>query len=579
MSDYDTRNSASPKMNPDLSRAGTPLAERSRPINTSKPPVRPVSMKIPTRPSTCTAKDTPYVNKLKSLSSYKVTKQLGEGSFGTVKQATDDRGRLVALKQMLHKNNKDGFPVTSLREINIMRKLKHRNVLILIEMLYEPGDPLRKTTASWFMAMPYMSHDLAGVLSNPRITLAVPQLKTLMKQILEGIQYIHEQRFFHRDIKTANLLLDFKGTLKIADLGLARPYKGHVPTLNSGPSGGQGRYTGLVVTRWYRPPELLLGERSYTTAVDLWGIGCVFGEMYEKKPILKGPSDIEQAYYIFNLVGGPTAENWPRHKELPGNDVDLHKVYEQPTLKRRFGALMDPLAIDLMEKLLMLDPVRRFNALDALNHKWFSTEPLPCLEEYLTGWEESHEQDKKKFEAEGTQTRPTAPPMTIVPRPPKTVPKLPRPPQSRERILKGGSSYRPGLGELPKHPYPDDRRRPQPEKRPFSNLLYDDPPSRTTRDKRESLNSRNRSPMVERASSARFTPIGPRNGIPTGPAGLRRSESPSQAPPQRSKTLDISSMLNSVSQSIMHKDGRKDEGESKRRRDEPVASDNKQKDR
>lgn len=124
-----------------------------------------------------------------------------------------------------------------------------------------------------YMVTPYMDHDLSGLLDNPSVHFKEPQIKCYMQQLLNGLCYLHDNHILHRDMKAANLLINNRGILQIADFGLARHYDG--PTPQPGRPTGQGRrdYTGLVVTRWYRPPELLLQLRQYTTAIDVWGVG------------------------------------------------------------------------------------------------------------------------------------------------------------------------------------------------------------------------------------------------------------------------------------------------------------------
>jgi serine/threonine-protein kinase BUR1 len=126
-----------------------------------------------------------------------------------------------------------------------------------------------------YMVTPYMDHDLSGLLENPNVQFTEPQIKCYMLQLLEGTRYLHDNHILHRDMKAANLLINNKGILQIADFGLARHYDEPVPRAGSG--GGEARrdYTTLVVTRWYRPPELLMHLRKYTTAIDLWGVGYV----------------------------------------------------------------------------------------------------------------------------------------------------------------------------------------------------------------------------------------------------------------------------------------------------------------
>jgi serine/threonine-protein kinase BUR1 len=137
------------------------------------------------------------------------------------------------------------------------------------------GTDDKRKRAIMYMVTPYMDHDLSGLLENPSVQFTEPQIKCYMLQLLEGTRYLHDNHILHRDMKAANLLINNKGILQIADFGLARHYDEPVPRAGGG--GGEARrdYTTLVVTRWYRPPELFMHLRKYTTAIDLWGVGYV----------------------------------------------------------------------------------------------------------------------------------------------------------------------------------------------------------------------------------------------------------------------------------------------------------------
>lgn len=337
------------------------------------------------------------------ISRYEVIKKIGQGTFGVVQKARDRKtGALVALKQLINHSAKEGFPITALREITILKKLSHKNVLKITAMIYEEPKATTQEDAirqrgCFHTVSPYMSLDLVGLLENPATSLDVATIKCIMEQLLRGVDYIHQQHYLHRDIKAANILLDPSGVLKIADFGLARIYHGQTPAQGKGPGGGERAYTALVVTRWYRPPELLLGERKYTTAVDMWGVGCVFAELFTRKPILVGSSDSHQAQIIFDLVGPPSRENWPDATLLP-NKLDLNiGLTCKRSLEARFGPPMGELGVDLLSHLLTLDPHKRYNALDALAHPYFSSEPLPFEPHQLPKYEESHEIDRERF--------------------------------------------------------------------------------------------------------------------------------------------------------------------------------------
>ncbi|KAG7665912.1 BUR1 [[Candida] subhashii] len=342
-----------------------------------------------------------HIKEMSRLKEYEIIQKLGQGTFGVVQKAKSNKtGELVALKQLINHSAKEGFPITAMREITILRRLHHKNVINIVDMIYEEpkvSNPTELITQRgvFYTVSPYMSSDLVGLLENPNVNLELAQIKCFMQQLLYGIQYIHEQRFLHRDIKAANLLIDFNGILKIADFGLARVYHGDIPKLARGPGGGERAYTGLVVTRWYRPPELLLGERKYTTAVDLWGIGCVFAELFTRKPILVGKSDAHQAQLVFELVGPPL--NWPEAAKLPNKtDFNIGLTCKR-SLESRFENIIPLNGIKLLSGLLTLDPFKRFNALDALDHDFFINEPLPMKPEELPKFEECHEIDKERF--------------------------------------------------------------------------------------------------------------------------------------------------------------------------------------
>jgi serine/threonine-protein kinase BUR1 len=337
------------------------------------------------------------ITPMSKLSDYDLYNQLGQGTFGVVTKARQkNSNKLVAIKKFIITDKKEGFPITAFREITIMKKLKNLNILQIIDIIYESNN----NNSFFYTVSPYISSDLNGLLNNPRINLSLSQIKSLMLQILNGINYIHQSGYLHRDIKTANILLDHFGIVKIADFGLARLFHGDVPKFsNSPPGGGKFEYTGLVVTRWYRPPELLLGDRKYTTAVDIWGIGCVFGELFIKKPIFEGKSDIHQAEIIFKLLGSPTPENFPNAHLINRNNINL-KINYSRNLELKFNSFMSNDALNLFSGMLTLDPMKRFNAVKCLESDFFKLDPLPCDSISLSNLEESHESDVKRFKEE-----------------------------------------------------------------------------------------------------------------------------------------------------------------------------------
>ncbi|KAI0071594.1 Pkinase-domain-containing protein [Panus rudis PR-1116 ss-1] len=352
---------------------------------------------------------------------YDVMTKLGEGTFGEVHKAVHiKKGHAVALKRILMHNEKEGMPVTALREIKILKALKHPCIIDILDMFVMKSKG-KESPLSVYMVFPYMDHDLAGLLENERVKLTPSQIKLYMKQLLEGTEYMHRNHILHRDMKAANLLISNNGSLKIADFGLARSYD---PDIVKGPSFADGvkddrrmkKYTNCVVTRWYRPPELLLGARQYGGEVDMWGIGCVLGEMFHRRPILPGSSDLDQLDKIWQLCGTPNQHTWPDYDTLPGCEgVKRFQTYVR-RLRQNFEAI-GPETVDLLDKLLICNPRERLTASQALDHDYFWTDPLPADPKSLPSYEASHEFDKR-----GRRQVPHGPPV-----PPPHIESLSRP--------------------------------------------------------------------------------------------------------------------------------------------------------
>ncbi|XP_002131004.2 cyclin-dependent kinase 9 [Ciona intestinalis] len=304
---------------------------------------------------------------------YERITKIGQGTFGEVFKARDRKtDRLVALKKVIMENEKEGFPITALREIKILQLLKHENVVDLIEICRTKPTQYNRSKGSIYLVFEFCAHDLAGLLSNATVKFTLGEIKKTMLQLLEGLFYIHRNKILHRDMKAANILITKNGVLKLADFGLARAFS-YTKT------GQANRYTNRVVTLWYRPPELLLGDRDYGPPIDLWGAGCIMTEMWTRSPIMQGHTEQQQLTLISQLCGSITKQVWPGVEKY-----DLFTKMELPTgqkrrVKERLKAYVrDQYALDLIDKLLSLDPKHRIDSDEALNHDFFWTEPLPC---------------------------------------------------------------------------------------------------------------------------------------------------------------------------------------------------------
>ncbi len=197
------------------------------------------------------------------------------------------------------------------------------------------------------------------------------EVKTLLLQLASGVAYLHENWILHRDLKTSNLLLNNRGQLKIADFGMAR-YVGDPPA----------ELTQLVVTLWYRAPELLLGAIKYGQAIDMWSMGCIFGELLTREPLLQGKNEVDELTLIFELCGIPTEESWPGFRRLPNARslrLPQYSLNTGSVIRARFP-LLTTAGSSLLNSLLSLDPEKRPTAKEMLAHEYFRQDPKPKQE-------------------------------------------------------------------------------------------------------------------------------------------------------------------------------------------------------
>ncbi|EAL68416.1 hypothetical protein DDB_G0278487 [Dictyostelium discoideum AX4] len=299
---------------------------------------------------------------------YEIISKIGEGISGSVfkaiKKGTEE---MVALKNFKGWTEGDR---ASKEECSLLQQLRHIPYITPVIDIYTNFE-----TSEYIIVFPYFEHDLSGLLSEHR--LSIPQVKCYFKQLLEGINEIHNAGVMHRDIKAANLLVNNKGSLFIGDLGTATSYT------------KRSVFSSKVVTLWYRAPELLLGSTQYGPEIDMWSIGCVLIELVTSRNFLPGSSEQQQLEAICKLCGTPTDEIWPNVSQLQNFNQISHLPVYPSRLRTVFKNFSNDF-IELLEGLLTLNPKKRLTAEQALQSPFFTNHPLPFKPENMPGYQPIH---------------------------------------------------------------------------------------------------------------------------------------------------------------------------------------------
>uniref|UniRef100_A0A0N4ZS71 Cyclin-dependent kinase 8 n=1 Tax=Parastrongyloides trichosuri TaxID=131310 RepID=A0A0N4ZS71_PARTI len=327
--------------------------------------------------------------------------KIGRGTYGHVYKATprfetqENKGKIYALKLI----EGNGISMSSCREIALLRELSHPNLIKLNRVF------LSSERKVWLL-FDYAEHDLWHIIKfhrnakQKKQAVMVPKsmIKSLLFQILDGIHYLHNNWILHRDLKPANILVMGddpyeRGMVKVADMGFARTFHTPVrPLADLDP---------VVVTFWYRAPELLLGAKHYTKAIDIWAIGCIFAELLTSEPVFfcreedikaSSPYHKDQLSRIFQVMGFPQDTDWPDLKKMPEyqrltkdfkkqtfSDCELSKYLEKHKVKT------NDRGFNLLQKLLTFDPIKRISSNDALNDIYFKESPKPTLDVFRGG--------------------------------------------------------------------------------------------------------------------------------------------------------------------------------------------------
>ncbi|NXX94219.1 CDKL2 protein, partial [Centropus bengalensis] len=281
---------------------------------------------------------------------------VGEGSYGMVTKCRNtETGQVVAVKKFLESEEDAAVRKIALREIKVLKQLRHENLVNLLEVY--------KRKKHWYLVFEFVDHTVLDDLEAFPNGLDYNRVRKYLFQIIRGTAFCHSQNIIHRDIKPENILVSQSGVIKLCDFGFARTLA----------ASGEA-YTDYVATRWYRAPELLVGDTKYGKAVDVWAIGCLITEMLTGEPLFPGDSDIDQLYHITKCLGNLI----PRHQELLNKNplfagMRLPEVKEAESLDKRYPNLPAP-ALDLGKACLQIDPDKRPSCAELLECHFFNND-------------------------------------------------------------------------------------------------------------------------------------------------------------------------------------------------------------
>ncbi|KAM5288761.1 mitogen-activated protein kinase 12 isoform 4-T4 [Ctenodactylus gundi] len=271
---------------------------------------------------------------------YQDLQPVGSGAYGAVCSAVDSRtGAKVAIKKLYRPFQSELFAKRAYRELRLLKHMRHENVIGLLDV-FTPDETLDDFT-DFYLVMPFMGTDLSKLMKHEK--LSEDRIQYLVYQMLKGLKYIHAAGVIHR----------------ILDFGLARQ--------------ADSEMTGYVVTRWYRAPEVILNWMHYTQTVDIWSVGCIMAEMITGKTLFKGSDHLDQLKEIMKVTGTPPTEFVQKLQSAEAKNY----MEGLPELEKKdFASILtnaSPMAVNLLEKMLVLDAEQRVTAAEALAHPYFES--------------------------------------------------------------------------------------------------------------------------------------------------------------------------------------------------------------
>ncbi|KAK7083901.1 Cyclin-dependent kinase-like 1 [Halocaridina rubra] len=287
------------------------------------------------------------------MEKYEKLSKIGEGSYGVVYKCRNrENGQLVAIKKFVESEDDPLIKKIALREIRMLKQLKHPNLINLIEVF--------RRKRKLHLVFEFCDHTVLNELEKNPKGCPPEMTKRITYQLVQAVMYCHDANCIHRDVKPENILLTKEGVVKLCDFGFAR-------MINPGEN-----YTDYVATRWYRAPELLVGDTQYGPAVDVWAIGCVLAEMVRGEALWPGKSDVDQLYLIRKTVG----DLLPHHMQIfKNNEFFRGMSIPEPDTMETLDAKMPkniPDCLDFLKKCLDKDPSVRWTCEQLLQHEYFS---------------------------------------------------------------------------------------------------------------------------------------------------------------------------------------------------------------